>query len=148
MKTKLKLINYLLVLGVIISTSTFLNDLLYFYNNEKTIFKLKGVFTNNPVLSPCFLGMLGFIIFLIWFNLKIKKENNYLKHFYWALIGANIFGWYNVALEFLNYYAKKDYNSCAGNLIKTPYLSPCLFGSITFLMLLFITKNIKKNVRS
>ncbi|GIW63516.1 MAG: hypothetical protein KatS3mg091_318 [Patescibacteria group bacterium] len=147
MKNKSKLIQILLILGITIAGSTFLNDLLFFYKNEKTILKLKGVIINNPILTPCFLGLLGFIFFLIWFN-HIKRSKNKLKqlrYFYLSLIGANVFGWSNVLLEFITFYTKNNYNSCGSSFIKTPFLSPCLFGSTIFLILLFITKTIISN---
>jgi len=145
---KIKYLKITLIIGLFIASLSVINDSFMFYKAEKTLFKLKSPFAVHPILTPCFLGFIGFIFFLVWLKYITQKKKHYLfGKMYILLIGAVVFGWYNVAVEFITFYSKGSYIGCSGSIVKTPFLSPCLFGSIAFLTALILTFRIKKEIK-
>ncbi len=147
--TKIKYLKTALWIGFTIALTSVLIDSYIFYRAENTLFKLKSPFATHPLLTPCFLGFLGFIFFLFWLKYVLKTNKLYLfKKMYMLLIGGVIFGWYNVVIEFITFYSKGSYVGCSGGVIKTPFLSPCLFGSTAFLIALLILHKINISLKA
>ncbi len=128
--------SFILIGGTLFACSTVASDFIRFSNNQAV----------NPIYTPCFYGAIGFLVayfysLYIFFlpQLKKLKQQKFLLYF---LIGGTLFGWGNFVLELCRFYIFKNPTSCSGSIASTPFLTPCFFGSVIYLLSLiaaFIT---------
>ncbi|MEO8065297.1 MAG: hypothetical protein ABI643_00385 [Candidatus Doudnabacteria bacterium] len=129
-----------LIVGVGISWTTVLQSFVRFYNNEGTLFKIQNCLFPNPVTTPCFYGAIAFLICLVWaiyLYRALDRENisgSYIK-LMWLLFASTIFGWVNVGYELYQFsQSPKGIVGCTSKVITSPWQSPCIYGSIMFLL--------------
>jgi hypothetical protein len=129
-----------LLAGTVFAWLSVASDFVRFFHTEGTIFKIQDCFTPNPVTTPCFYGAIAFLIALIWIikigKTEIAKQIKNIKGLLVLLIAGNIFAWSNMTLELVRFYSSKTGESvgCSGLLITNPFLTPCFFGSLIFLL--------------
>lgn len=128
MKRLLLLQSSLLLFGTFFSWYTVANDYLRFVNNN-------GV---NPLITPCFYGAIGFLLFYLYsLFIYFAPENKRKKHqkiLMILLIGGTIFGWTNFTIELCSFYIFKNPTSCSGASTISPFLTACFYGSVIYLL--------------
>ncbi len=129
----------ILAVGVLFSWYTAINDFVRFYNTEGTIFKIKDCFFPNPVTTACFYGAIAFLVAFVW-SVYILKNNDLAKkefhqtRFSWLLAAGTIFAWANFTNVLYKFYGTGSNIGCSGVPISSPFLTPCFYGSIIFLL--------------
>ncbi len=129
---------FVLFVGTIVSWLAVNNDFARFYGLEGTIFKIENCITPNPILTPCFYGAIGFFGALGFSLLLLKKERidqKFLheKYLSWFLFGGTIFGFSNFTKIYLDYFHGSQIG-CSGSPMTNPFLTPCFYGSVIFLL--------------
>lgn len=138
-----------LAVGVLFSWYTTVNDFIRFYNTEGTIFKVKDCFFPNPVTTACFYGAIAFLIAFAWSVYILKKAGLAKKEFHqtrlsWLLAAGTIFAWANFSNVLYKFYGTDSNIGCSGVPISSPFLTPCFYGSVIFLISLIIALIIVK----
>ena len=136
-------------MGVLFSWYTAVNDFIRFYNTEGTIFKIKDCFFPNPVTTACFYGAIAFLVAFIWSVYILKNKDAVKKEFHqtrlsWLLAAGTIFAWANFANVLYKFYGTGSNIGCSGVPISSPFLTPCFYGSVIFLVSLIIALIIVK----
>ncbi len=141
----------ILAAGVLFSWYTVVVDFLRFYGMEGTIFKVKDCFYPNPVTTACFYGAIAFLVAFIWSIYILRTEDRAKKEFHetrlsWLLSAATIFAWANFGNVLYKFYGENSNIGCSGVPISSPFLTPCFYGSVIFLISLVVALIIiKKN---
>lgn len=138
-----------LAAGVLFSWYTVFSDFARFYGMEGTIFKIKDCFFPNPVTTACFYGAIAFLIAFIWSIYILKKDDPAKKEFpqtrlSWLLAASTIFAWANFANVLYKFYGENSNIGCSGVPISSPFLTPCFYGSVIFLLSLIVALIIVK----
>lgn len=143
-----------LLIGSAISWSTVVLAFTRFYENEGTIFKFNNCVFPNPATTPCFYGAIAFLICLAWSVYLYRKQARgnpaagYSK-LMWLLFASTLFGWGNVAYEIYQFSQNpKGIVGCSAKVITSPFQSPCLYGSIMFLLSLIAAYIIVQKFKS
>lgn len=130
--------------GTIFAWVTVFQDFSRFYNYEGTIFKISNCVVPNPVTTPCFYGAFAFLIAFIW-SIKLLKKTDVTARvrsqgrLRWLLVASVLFAWGNFAYVLYKFYSPKaDHTGCSGVYVSTPFLTPCFFGSVIFLIALVV----------
>lgn len=136
-------------MGVLFSWYTTINDFIRFYNTEGTIFKIKDCFFPNPVTTACFYGAIAFLVAFTWSVYILKKADLAKKEFHqtrlsWLLAAGTIFAWANFSNVLYKFYGAGSNIGCSGVPISSPFLTPCFYGSIIFLISLIVALIIVK----
>ena len=143
----------ILLIGIIFSFSTLTLEFLTFYKNEGTIFKIQDCIHPNPIKTPCFYGAWGFV-FAYFLNRYVNyledplKKSKYLDYLMYFLLFGTAFAWYNNWSTFIDFYINKatDTFGCSGQLVTSPYATPCFIGACIFSFALLISI-IRKKLR-
>lgn len=149
----LKLIHLLqavLIVGIAVAFFAIYQDFMRFYQIEGVWFKFKDCETIHPFLTPCFWGGWAFVGAYIWVVLiYTKKLQNQLTKLVWFLMGGVIFAWSSFANELYKYSEARgqEYVGCSGAIVSNPFLTPCFYGSVLFLLALVIAYKISKNLK-
>lgn len=154
---KLYIIQVLVLLGgVLFSWYTVYADFTRFYNTEGTLFKIKDCVYPNPIITPCFYGAIVFLVAFVWaiyvlrdklFSSRAVKQ----QRLWLILLAGTAFGWVNFGFSLFKYYTSAvDVKvTCSGIPTDNPFLTPCFYGSmiylIVFLIAWFIIKKDKDN---
>ncbi len=130
---------FFLVAGVIFSTFTTVKSIIDHYNLEGSFLKFRDCTYPNPLITPCFYGMIAFWIALFW-AIKIFKQNKEYKGLMYFLIAGVIFAWGNFSYEVWQYIqaGSKEIITCSGY-VSNPLESSCFYGSILFTISLLFT---------
>ena len=139
-----------LLAGSGIAWSTVILAFTRFYHNEGTLLKINDCIFPNPVTTPCFYGAIAFVICLIWAIMLFRRASlgSYTK-LMWLLFASTIFGWGNVAYEVYQFSTHpKGIVGCTASVITNPFQSPCLYGSIMFLLSLVTTYIIVQKLKT
>ena len=127
MKRLLFIQSSLLLFGTFFAWYTVTNDYLRFVNEN-------GV---NPLLTPCFYGAIGFLLFYLYsLYIYFAAENKRRRHqkiLMILLIGGTLFGWGNFTIELCSFYIFKNPTSCSGATTISPFLTACFYGSVIYL---------------
>ncbi len=122
-----------LLFGTFFAWYTVANDYLRFMNNN-------GI---NPLLTPCFYGAIGFFVFFIYslyiYFVVFSKWKKLQKILVFLLLGGTIFGWVNFIIELCNFYIFKNPTSCSGASTQSPFITPCFYGSVIYLLSLMVS---------
>ncbi|NCS32599.1 hypothetical protein GW793_03855 [bacterium] len=139
--------------GVILSWSTVFQSFVVFYGYEGTIFKFTNCTITNPFLTPCFYGALGFGAALIWSSSLYLKSTKGLfgpyRYLTFFLLFCTIFGWGNVAYEVWEWFKTADHtiSGCGGKTFVSPLQSPCVWGSVFYLISLIVVSSIYRKTK-
>lgn len=120
--------SFFLFIGTLFAWSTVVSDFIRFAGGN-------GV---NPVITPCFYGAIGFLVFYIYSlfiyfaNITQQKKNQ--KILVAFLVAGTLFGWGNFILEICRFYWYNNPTSCSGVSIETPFATPCFYGSVLYLL--------------
>lgn len=130
---------FFLISGVIFSTFTTVQSIIQHYNLEGSFLKFRDCTYPNPLITPCFYGMIAFWVALIW-AIKIFRENKEYKGIMYFLIAGTIFAWGNFSYEVFQYIqaGSKEIITCSGH-VSNPLESSCFYGSILFTLSLLFT---------
>lgn len=130
--------------GTIFAWITVVRDFQRFYGYEGTIFKISNCVVPNPVTTPCFYGAFAFLIALIW-SIKLLRQNDpsrrltSQRRLRWLIVASVLFAWGNFAYVAYKFYAPQaDHKGCSGIAVSTPFITPCFFGSVIFLIALVV----------
>jgi hypothetical protein len=127
-----------LLAGTLFAWYNVVINFLKFYAAEGTLFKLQNCTIPNPVTEPCFYGAIGFLVALVWaiaiYNQPTKTHSQ--DYLWWFLGAGTIFAWFNVAKEFVKFYAPHTgaVLGCSATPITNPFLTPCFTGASIFLL--------------
>lgn len=128
MKKLFLLQSILLLSGTLFAWSTVTNDYFKFLAHQ----------AQNPLTTPCFYGAIGFLLAYFYslyiYFLNGPKQKKHQKYLMIALIGGTLFGWGNFTIELCRFYIFKNPTSCSGGYASTPFLTPCFFGSVLYLL--------------
>lgn len=140
-----------LIIGSLIAWITVIRGFINFYAVEGTIFKVVDCNYTNPFITPCFWGAMAFLIALIWSITLYTKRNQdkaqgQERGLLWLLVASTIFGWSNVGYEqWLIIKAQGEAVIGCSGAMTSIFQSPCLYGSIFFLLAMLATVMIVKN---
>ena len=137
--------------GVLFSWYTVYADFTRFYNSEGTIFKIKDCVYPNPVTTPCFYGAIVFLIAFIWslyvlrdniFSSRAKKQ----QRLWLILLAGMAFGWINFGFSLVKFYMAPvgEQVTCSGVPTDNPFLTPCFWGSVIYLIAFLLSWVIMK----
>ncbi len=136
---------WLLIAGAIFAWYTVVTDFIRFYDLEGTIFKVKDCTVPNPVVTPCFYGAIAFIVALVWsvkiYKLAEEKRLSAEKKLRWLLVACVLFAWGNMVYTFTKFY-QAGFNptaGCSGVVTTSPFLTPCFFGLVFFILSLALS---------
>ncbi len=139
-----RILSTLLLVGTIFAWTTVYSDFQKFYGFEGTVFRVTDCVIPNPVTTPCFYGAFAFLGAFIW-SLYLAKMSEEQKrkheHFMaWFLSGATVFAWSNFLPDLIVFYSSAGLpvRGCSGQLITSPFTTPCFVGSVIFLISLII----------
>lgn len=129
----------ILAAGVLFSWYTAINDFIRFYGMEGTIFKVKDCFFPNPVTTACFYGAIAFFVAFIWSIYIFKNKDAAKKELHqtrlsWLLAAGTVFAWANFGNVLYKFYGENSNIGCSGVPIASPFLTPCFYGSVIFLL--------------
>ena len=135
---------WVLVAGSLFAWYTVYVDFARFYGIEGTLLKIKDCAVPNPVVTPCFYGAIAFILALAW-SIKIYKsaaDQQIIceKKLRWLLVASVLFAWGNFVYIFTKFY-QAGFNptaGCSGVVTTSPFLTPCFFGMLFFILALII----------
>lgn len=153
MKLKLYgLLTLILLGGTFVAYNAVYNDFLRFEKIYGTVFKVEGCSIPNPITTPCFWGAFFFLVaffmsLTVYLNTRKSKEiikvQNYL---YFLLIGSTVFAWSNFTYELYKFYfTSGPKTSCSGIITSSPFLTPCFYGSVIYLLSLITIIIIKRS---
>lgn len=119
----------LLLSGTLFAWFTVGNDYMRYLSNERI----------NPVKTPCFYGAIGFLLsylFSVYILFSRKEKQKILeKYLVIFLIAGTLFGWGNFVIELCKFYIfKGPKTSCSGYVVSTPFVTPCFYGSMLYLI--------------
>ena len=137
--------------GVLFSWYTVYADFLRFYNSEGTIFKIKDCVYPNPVTTPCFYGAIVFLVAFAWalyvsrdkiFSSRVVKQ----QRLWLILLAGTAFGWINFGFSLVKFYMAPvgEQVTCSGVPTDNPFLTPCFWGSVIYLIAFLISWFIMK----
>lgn len=140
--------------GVLFSWYTVYADFLRFYGTEGTIFKIKDCVYPNPITTPCFYGAIVFLVALAWalyvyrdniFSSRVKKQ----QKLWLILLAGTAFGWVNFGFSLFKFYAADvgEQVTCSGVPTDNPFLTPCFWGSVIYLIAFLLSWFIMKKDR-
>lgn len=138
--------------GTAFAWFTVVTDFIRFYENQGTLFQFSHTITPHPFLTPCFYGAVGFLgayvysLYIYFAKEQIqKKHQKYLMIF---LIVGTAFAWGNFSLEFCKFYfIKGPKTSCSGYLVSSPFVTPCFYGAMIYLISLINAVLIYKKLK-
>jgi hypothetical protein len=139
-----RILSILLFTGTLFAWYTVFNDFQKFYRFEGTIFKVTDCVIPNPVATPCFYGAFAFLGAFIWsfFLMKMvaERKRKHERFMAWFLSGATIFAWSNFTPDLIAFYFGSGglVRGCSGQLITSPFTTPCFVGSVLFLISLIV----------
>lgn len=128
----------LLLAGSLVAWKAVYDDFVRFFGAGGSVFQVAGCTFPNPVTTPCFYGAFAFVGALVWAYFVLKKDNiaakvRQEKYLSWFLVGCTLFGWSNFVKLYLDYMAGSQIG-CSGAPMTVPFLTPCFFGSMFFLL--------------
>lgn len=137
--------------GVLFSWYTVYADFVRFYNTEGTILKIKDCVYPNPITTPCFYGAIVFLIALAWalyvyrdsvFSSRAKKQ----QKLWLILLAGTAFGWVNFGFSLFKFYTADvgEQVTCSGVSTDNPFLTPCFWGSVIYLIAFLVSWCIMK----
>jgi len=137
--------------GVLFSWYTVYADFTRFYNSEGTIFKIKDCVYPNPVTTPCFYGAIVFLIAFAWalyvLRDKIFSSRAVKQQRLWLILLAGMaFGWINFGFSIFKFYTASvgEQVTCSGVPTDNPFLTPCFWGSVIYLIAFLLSWVIMK----
>ncbi len=140
-----------LLVGTFFAFSSVTIDYVRFYGIYHSLTRIQNCAIPNPILTPCFYGAFAFLFASIWsLSIIIKKRKAQQAYLHMLLIASTLFAWGNFFLGIYRYYTVSSGPkvSCSGIPTTNPFLTPCLGGSIIFLIALclsfYIVKKQKK----
>lgn len=134
-----------LLVGTVFAWTTAVVDFLRFYEAEGTLFKVNDCLYPNPVTTPCFYGAIAFAVALVWAISLTKKEGEVRikseKYLALFLTAGTIFAWTSFGRLAYNFYTALPGSGigCSGVPTANPFITPCFFGSVLFLIALIIS---------
>lgn len=139
-----RILSLLLLTGTIFAWTTVYFDFQKFYGFEGTIFKVTDCVIPNPVTTPCFYGAFAFLGGFIWslYLTKMSEEQKRKNERYmaWFLSLSTVFAWSNFLPDLISFYSNSGLpvRGCSGQLITSPFTTPCFVGSVIFLTSLIV----------
>ena len=137
--------------GVLFSWYTVYADFTRFYNTEGTLFKIKDCVYPNPVITPCFYGAIVFLIAFVWaiymYREKLFPSRVHKQQRLWLiLLAGTAFGWINFGFSLFKFYAAPvpEQVTCSGVPTDNPFLTPCFWGSVIYLIAFLLSWVIMK----
>jgi hypothetical protein len=92
----------------------------------------------NPLLTPCFWGLVVFLLALIWtvtLRMNYSKASQY--KLIWLIAAGAIFAWGNYGYELARIYGGKVCNlGCTAGYFGMPWFVSCLVGAAIFTLTL------------
>ena len=137
--------------GVAFSWHAVYVDFVRFYNTEGTILKIKDCVYPNPVVTPCFYGAIVFLVAFIWalyvLRDKIFSSQAVKQQRLWLiLLAGTAFGWINFGFSLVKFYMAPvgEQVTCSGVPTDNPFLTPCFWGSVIYLIAFLLSWVIMK----
>lgn len=132
--------------GALFAWTTVVNDFRRFYAIEGTVFKIQDCAIPNPVTTPCFYGAFAFLIAFVWSLFLLKKSSEKQeageRKLRWFLVASTLFAWGNFSRTLYTFYSTPpaaEKVGCSGQLVSSPFLTPCFYGSVIFLAALLVS---------
>lgn len=132
--------------GTIFAWTTVANDFRRFYAIEGTIFKVQDCAIPNPVTTPCFYGAFAFLVAFVWSVILLKKDGEEQtrgeRKLRWLLLASTLFAWGNFSRTLYTFYSTPpaaEKVGCSGQLVSSPFVTPCFYGSMIFLIALVLS---------
>lgn len=128
--------------GALFAWYTVIQDFIRFFDIEGTVFRIKDCAFPNPVTTPCFWGAVAFVVALlasiaIMRNNALTAQYRGYKKLVLFLFAGNVFAWSNAIYGIVDFYKHKDAGpviGCSGLLVANPFMTPCFWGSVLFLL--------------
>ncbi|MFA5009850.1 MAG: hypothetical protein WC553_01285 [Patescibacteria group bacterium] len=92
----------------------------------------------NPLATPCFWGLIFFIIALVW-TAKLRANYNAVSQFrlIWLLVAGTMFGWGNYSYTLAKLYTSEACDlGCSAGYFGIPQFTTCLVGAVVFTLAL------------
>lgn len=100
----------------------------------------------NPLLTPCFYGLLVFAATFVW-TLMLRAHYNAVSQYrlVWLLALGAMFAWGNYAYEMAQIYGGKVCNlGCTAGYFGMPWFVSCLVGAVLFTLTLVIALAVRR----
>lgn len=142
-----------LLAGTIFAWTVNVIDFMRFFRAEGTLIKVNDCLFPNPVTTACFWGAIAFMIAFAWSVWLVgkphevrRKSQKFLMVF---LSAGTAFAWSNFGLLIYRFYTALPGQGvgCSGIPTSSPFLTPCFYGSMLFLMALVISIIIRTKER-
>jgi len=146
-KDLLILQSYLLSIGVVFAGYNFV-DLVHRYlvqGGSFVNFRIPGGLV-NPLLSPCFWGLVVFVVALVWaIILRINYSRTSQYRLIWLLTAGAMFAWGNYAYELARIAQAKACNlGCTPGYFGIPEFTSCVVGATLFTLALIVALVLRK----
>ncbi len=144
---------YALLAGVVVSWTTVVIDFMRFFRAEGTLLKVNDCLFPNPVTTPCFYGAIAFIVAFAWAIWLVGKQDDVRirsqKFLLVFLSAGTMFAWSNFGILLYNFYTALPGAGvgCSGIPTSNPFMTPCFYGSMLFLLALIISIIIRTKER-
>lgn len=136
---------FTLFVGMIFAWTTIVVDFMRFFRSEGTLLKVTDCLFPNPVTTPCFYGAIAFMIAFAWAVFLVGKEDKTRKSgqkFLMVFLSAGTtFAWSNFSILAYDFYTALPGEGvgCSGVPASSPFLTPCFYGSMLFLLALIVS---------
>jgi hypothetical protein len=144
---------YTLLVGVIFSWTVNVIDFMRFFRAEGTLIKVNDCLFPNPVTTACFWGALAFMVAFAWSVWLVGKDDliriKSQKFLMVFLSAGTAFAWSNFGILMYRFYTALPGQGvgCSGVPASSPFLTPCFYGSMLFLVALIISIIIRTKER-
>lgn len=142
-----------LFVGTIFAWTVNVIDFMRFFRAEGTILKINNCLFPNPVTTPCFWGAIAFAVAFVWAVWLVGKEDVVRKKsqkFLMVFLSAGTaFAWSNFGILAYHFYTALPGQGvgCSGVPASSPFLTPCFYGSMLFLVSLVVSIIIRTKER-
>ncbi len=126
--------------GTVFAWLTLYTDFSRFYETEGTLFKIADCVYPNPVTTACFYGAFAFLAAFVWslyiLRQEKEKQTKHQTYLMWLLLAGALFAWSNFGIQLFDFYENVSGSqvSCSGVPTSNPFLTPCFYGSVIFLI--------------
>lgn len=144
---------YALLAGMIFAWTTNVVDFMRFFRAEGTLIKVNDCLFPNPVTTACFWGAIAFAVAFAWSVWLVGKDDVVRKRsqkFLMVFLSAGTaFAWSNFGILMYRFYTALPGQGvgCSGVPASSPFVTPCFYGSMLFLMALIISIIIRTKER-